>query len=119
MKGELPPKPFETDGCSGFMSFLWQVMFSYKPPWEGCCIKHDKAYWQGGDLSLRLKADSKLMQDVASKGHPYWAILIFLAVRIGGQWWLPFPSVKKVSGKWKFTFDGVRWGYGFPYPKHK
>lgn len=119
MKGKLPPKSFDTDGCSGFLSFIWQMIFRREPPWENCCIDHDKAYWRGGELSLRFEADNKLMQDVAAKGHPYWAILMFLAVRLGGQWWLPVPSLKKVGGKWKLSFDSVRWGYGFVYPRYK
>jgi hypothetical protein len=114
-----PPKPFVTDGCSGFMSFVWRLLFKTATPWEGLCVDHDKAYWRGGDKSLRLEADSKLMQGVATKGHPYWACLMFVGVRLGGVWWLPFPSVRLVNGKWHFSFDGVRWGWGWRYPRYK
>jgi len=113
----IPPKPFVTDGCSGFMSFLWRVVLREPPPWEGCCIEHDRAYWQGGPNSLRLEADIKVLQCVRANGHPHWAVIMFIAVRIGGMWWLPFPSLRKVNGKWRFSFNEVRWGYGWPYPQ--
>src|ERR1700694_846504 len=93
----IPPKPFVTDGCSGFMTFLWQVFRGKDPPWEGCCEEHDRAYWQGGPNSLRLEADRKVLECVRANGHPHWAVIMFIAVRIGGMWWLPFPSLRKVK----------------------
>src|SRR5437899_12359406 len=110
-------KPFVTDGCSGFLSFNWRMLFKEPPPWESCCLEHDKAYWKGGDLDLRLKADTELMRCVTANGHPYWAIIMFFAVRIGGPWWLPFPSLRLVGGRWRLSFMEVRWGYGGPDPK--
>jgi len=114
-----PTKPFVSDGCSGFMSFIWRFVVGEAPPWEGSCLEHDRAYHAGGDLKLRLAADSKLMQEVAAKGHPYWAWVMFLGVRIGGVYFLPFPSIRRVDGHWKFAFDGVRWGYGWKYPRFR
>jgi hypothetical protein len=114
-----PTKEFTTDGCSGFLSVAWRLFTHRLTPWEGCCTEHDKAYWRGGPKHLRLEADSTLMQSVAANGHPYWAWLMFAGVRIGGMWWLPFPSLRQVNGKWRFRFDGVRWGYGFRYPRYK
>ena len=112
-------KPFTTDGCSGFMSFVWRGVFRQPPPWEGCCLAHDRAYWQGGPGKLRLVADTELMRCVAAKGHPYWAIIMFIAVRIGGPWWLPYPSIRLSKGHWHFSFFEVRWGYGWRYPRYK
>jgi hypothetical protein len=112
-------KPFTTDGCSGFMSFVWRLVFRKSPPWEGCCLAHDQAYWQGGPTELRLAADKDLRRCVAGKGHPYWAALMFIAVRIGGPWWLPFPSLRRHRRAWHFSFFEVRWGYGWPYPRYK
>jgi hypothetical protein len=112
-------RPFTTDGCSGFMSFLWRQVLCSAPPWEGACLKHDKAYWRGGDTYLRLAADTQLMRDVAANGHPYWAVIMFIGVRLGGPWWLPFPSVRRVDNRWTFAFSGVRWGYGFKYPRYR
>lgn len=82
-------------------------------------MEHDRAYWAGGDKSLRVRADSKLMQCVAANGYPWWAVIMFVAVRIGGPSWLPFPSLRQVNGKWKFSLNEVRWGYGFRYPRYK
>jgi hypothetical protein len=100
------------------MSFLCRELLHRFPPWEGCCKEHDRAYWRGGPKKLRLQADSKVMQCIAANGHPWWAIILFIAVRVGGPWWLPFPGVRKVNGRWRLSFNEVRWGYGWPYPKH-
>src|SRR2546425_4981635 len=107
-----PPKLFTSDGCSGFMSFFWEVFLGKDPPWACCCEEHDRAYWQGGPNSLRLDADIKVLQCVRDKGHPHWAVIMFIAVRIGGIWWLPFPSVRKVGGKWRFLLHEGPWGEG-------
>ena len=112
-------KPFTTDGCSGFMSFFWRTVLSKAPPWEGCCFAHDKTYWQGGPKELRLKADTEVMRCVAASGHPYWAIIMFFGVRIGGPWWLPFPSIRIDEGGWHFSIFETRWGYGWRYPRYK
>ena len=112
-------KPFSSDGCSGFMSYAWRRLFRNEPPWEGCCFAHDVAYWKGGPTKLRLEADIELMRGVALNGHPYWAMLMFLAVRIGGPWWLPYPSIRRRQGKWHFSCNEVRWGYGYRYPRYK
>jgi hypothetical protein len=114
-----PEKPFITDGCSGFMSFLFRVFLRKAPPWEGGCVEHDRAYWAGGPTYLRLEADSRLMQYVAANGHPWWAAAMFIGVRIGGVSWIPFPSVRQVEGKWTFAWDYVRWGYRYKWPKYK
>ncbi len=117
---QAPLKPFTTDGCSGFLSFNWRLLFGVAPPWEGCCLTHDRAYHQGGPVALRLKADTELMRCVAANGHPYWAIIMFIAVRLGGPRWLPFPSLRKqTDGRWKFSMNEVRWGYGWKFPRYK
>jgi hypothetical protein len=113
-------KPFTTDGCSGFMSFAWRLFLRKPPPWEGCCIEHDRAYWRGGEKSLRRQVDLKLKQCVADQGHPYWAMLIYFGVRVGGFSWLPFPSIRiNQDGSWHFSLTEVRWGYGWPYPHYR
>ena len=48
---------FVTDGCSGGMSEGWDTLarhfpsieqyFGDKPPWESCCVAHDRSYWRG------------------------------------------------------------------------
>ena len=72
------------DGCSGGMSKLWRLLFRKAPPWEGCCDIHDQPYASGGSAKARMIADIALLRCVALSGHPYWAIAMFVAVRIGG-----------------------------------
>src|SRR5260370_40846998 len=95
----IPRKAFVTDGCSGFMTFLWQVFRGKDPPWEGCCEEHDRAYWEGGPNSLRLDADIKVLQCVRANGHPHWAVIMFIAVRIGGECGLPVPTEGRENGQ--------------------
>ena len=85
------------DGCSGGMSRFWRWAFGAPPPWEGCCDEHDRAYAVGGTSDQRSIADTQLLVCVAKKGHPWWAIIMFLAVRVGGVSWLP---------------TSFRWGFG-------
>lgn len=111
--------PFTSDGCSGFMSFFWNILLKRCPPWEEACIQHDYKYWQGGDLFLRKMADEEVMKAVISTGHPHIAYIMYLAVRIGGIYWIPFPSLRQVAGKWILEWNGVRWGYKYKYPRYK
>jgi hypothetical protein len=74
---------FETDGCSGGMSWSWRVVADLfpdfkdvqgaQPPWEACCVTHDQAYHNAGgateaeaSFAARLAADEALRQCVAS-----------------------------------------------------
>ncbi|MCV6598131.1 MAG: hypothetical protein OIF40_13735 [Mangrovicoccus sp.] len=74
------PAPFTTDGCSGGMSQVWSMvatlspgfveMHGQTPPWEACCVTHDRAYHSAGDADgetsarqswhARLEADKAL-----------------------------------------------------------
>jgi hypothetical protein len=124
---------FVSDGCSGFQSESWHKLaekipqfrdhFGNAPPWEDCCIEHDKAYWRGETeqgYSRRLKADKALMQCVIVTGERVTPELVkkydldpkyiqrafditaqamYRAVRFGGMACTAFP--------W-------RWGYGWP-----
>jgi len=73
--------PFTTDGCSGFQSQNWKLLaktlpgfekqFGNKPPWEYCCVEHDKAYWHGETVNgyaKRKRADQILKQCVIDTG---------------------------------------------------
>jgi hypothetical protein len=50
--------PFTTDGCSGGLSHAWALVAAVlpafaathgdRPPWETCCVAHDRAYHLGG-----------------------------------------------------------------------
>lgn len=94
--------PFTTDGCSGGMSWLWRKIARRAPPWEGACVEHDRAYWQGGTREERKGVDLWLAWQVAAAGHPVIANLMYIAVRVGGHPLLPLP--------W-------RWGYGWRWPR--
>lgn len=92
---------FTSDGCSGGMSWAWRLIVGKAPPWEGLCVKHDRAYWAGGSRRQRREADAALMAGVIQAGYPLIARAMYASVRIGGCPWWPFP--------W-------RWGYGRPWP---
>lgn len=102
MMSNPPDFPFASDGCSGGMSWLWRLVARRDPPWNGLCVDHDLAYWQGGSADDRRQADHALWDGVARNGHPIWADAMWLAVRLGGHPWLPLP--------W-------RWGYGYRFPR--
>lgn len=134
---ETAPAPFETDGCSGGLSEVWKVVagrfpdfaqaHQSLPPWEGCCVTHDRAYHDaggaadaGGSFEARLNADRALEACVVATGadrvdaladvydvnadqteaaYHTIAQAMFLAVRFGGAPCSGLP--------W-------RWGYGYP-----
>lgn len=128
---------FETDGCSGGLSEAWRVAASQfpnfakahqsLPPWESCCVTHDRAYHNADGRSdatssfeARLTADLALKSCVIStrtdradvlvdaydlspiqieRAYDSIAEAMYLAVRIGGAPCSGLP--------W-------RWGYGYP-----
>ena len=126
-------EPFRSDGCSGGMSAAWPqlgnlyaplaLQIGNKPPWEHCCVEHDRHYWRGpgrNGYQLRLQADRELRQCVLRTGQRQqlrWAQqlditpaevidiftlsadMMFRAVRIGGGPCTGLP--------W-------RWGHGWP-----
>ena len=91
LSGPLPPHPFQSDGCSGWLDGNWLE----------CCVKHDLLYWLGGTGEERKAADLALRECLTEQGHPYVGQVMFLGVRVGGVWWLPTP---------------FRWGFGWDYP---
>ena len=129
---------FTTDGCSGGLSDGWRYLarklpvfkekFGDKPPYEACCVTHDRAYWRGeteNGFEKRLQADEALQQCVAEFGKMHRdefakefslspqaiernfvivAALMYRAVRVGG---IPCTD---------FTW---RWGYGWPSCKEQ
>ena len=129
---------FTTDGCSGGLSAVWSELserlprfaevHGALPPWEQCCVEHDRAYHRGvtpgsragfsfearksADLALercvKRTADRRRPQLAAAYGLSesevrllYRAIsaLMYRAVRLGG---VPCSGLP-----W-------RWGYGWP-----
>ena len=126
--------PFSTDGCSGGMSDGWLYLsklfpsfnkqYGKKPPWESCCVEHDRIYWRGetengyakrkqADLELHacvIETGKTLSAELANKynssesdvekSFDVAAELMYRAVRIGG---IPCSRLP-----W-------RWGYGWPH----
>lgn len=125
--------PFSTDGCSAGLSQGWDIIakripafaeaFGRRPPWEECCVEHDRRYWRGeteAGFAKRKRADETLRACVAGAAaarQGEWgeqfrvpaadiegafgiaAELMYRAVRVGGG-----PCT---------GFDW-RWGYGWP-----
>ncbi len=129
---------FTTDGCSAGLSVGWTYLadkiervesaLGVHPPWEPCCIEHDKLYHIAGDRAttaidsfvLRKEADSALKMCVLQVGvertpeltakynlseqeveflYKTISSLMYHAVRVGG---VPCSGLP-----W-------RWGYGWP-----
>ncbi len=129
---------FTTDGCSGGLSVGWRhlsrkidflkTVHGDLPPWESCCVSHDRLYHEAGDRSFtaemsfeaRKQADEELRGCVldtslartselskqygltveeVSQIYEVIANLMYRAVRIGG---IPCSGLP-----W-------RWGYGWP-----
>jgi len=97
-------KPFTTDGCSGGMSWFWNNVLRRETPWRHACVVHDLQYWLGGTKDDRLHSDIRLFADVVKNGHSIIALLMFIAVRIGG------------SAYWPTSY---RWGYRYGYLQQK
>jgi hypothetical protein len=130
--------PFTSDGCSGGLSIGWTFAASKFPalaqhhgkipPWEKCCVAHDKLYHVGGSSALdatasfeaRRAADDQLRECVINAGmeriktleseyglsrtqietiYRSIAAVMYRAVRLGG---IPCTDLP-----W-------RWGFGWP-----
>jgi len=124
---------FRSDGCSGGMSQAWEFLADSlpgfadyagkQPPWEHCCVAHDRDYWYGetqNGVDMRAQADARLRACVRATGEQHGAEisqtlglppadivetinltadLMYQAVRLGGA-----PC----------TGLAWRWGHGWP-----
>ncbi|WP_299662836.1 hypothetical protein [uncultured Ruegeria sp.] len=135
--GTAALSPFETDGCSGGLSTSWRLvaetfpkfslLYEAHPPWEYCCVTHDRAYHNAGgalqanaSFDARLAADDALRTCVKTHGETYadeyaerydmkpdqirsvhsiTSEAMFMAVRFGGG-----------------PCSGLPWRWGFGYP---
>jgi len=87
-------KDFTTDGCSMFMD----RSYVSEADWTHCCVKHDIAYYGGGEEKLRLEADLELKSCIEKVDTEVLANLVFKGVRVGGSPYSVMP---------------YRWGYGW------
>lgn len=129
--------PFASDGCSGGLSSSWRVVADLVPgfadahqpvpPWEACCIAHDRAYHDAGgartpeaSYAARLDADRTLRDCVVTIGEKR---LADLATRYGGTEAqvrrayaaiaeAMFGAVRLGGG----PCSGLPWAWGFGYP---
>ncbi|MBI3563391.1 MAG: hypothetical protein HY080_16930 [Gammaproteobacteria bacterium] len=124
---------FSSDGCSGGLSDGWTSLskllpafkkkFADHPPYEPCCVTHDRAYWRGdveqgyikrkqADTALRacvvnygenhraeFAEEFKLSEDNIVRNFRVIADMMYYAVRLGGK-----PC----------SYLPWRWGYGWP-----
>ncbi len=81
--------PFVSDGCSGGLSDAWRILSQWVPelvdggedypPWQQCCVEHDRAYWQGSGehgYARRLAADQQLRQCVLDSRHDSQRLMV-------------------------------------------
>jgi hypothetical protein len=128
---------FKTDGCSGGLSEVWRLVadqfpgfadaYESAPPWESCCVTHDRAYHNGVNTSraqasfaARLMADRTLEACVTDMGinrRDELAVVYDITpdqvetayATIGGAM---FWAVRFGGG----PCTGLPWRWGFGYP---
>ena len=106
-----PDYRFSSDGCSGGMSWLWRALSGAGPPWEGCCVIHDFAYWQGGTRADRREADRALRRCVRANAREYAPIGQCLITALA---WIMWAGVRLAGGP--YLPMHWRWGYGWHWP---
>jgi hypothetical protein len=125
--------PFTTDGCSGNQSKSWEILarlspgfadeLGDRPPWEACCVAHDRLYWQGrvdDGFDRRVAADAGLEACVAATGER-------LAPELAGRYDVSEERVREAFStiaNWMYRAVRIggqpcsllpwRWGYGWP-----
>jgi hypothetical protein len=129
--------PFATDGCSGGLSTTWSVVADIfpnfvaahegRPPWEICCIAHDRRYHDAGGATeavasydARLAADEELRACVLQEGEQRITRLARHYNVSEGRVRLAYGAI--ADGMYNSVrFGGApcsglswRWGYGFP-----
>lgn len=129
--------PFETDGCSGGMSWSWRVVADLfpdfetaqgaVPPWETCCVVHDEAYHNAGaateaeaSFGARLAADQALQSCVAQPGASEVAALAARYEVSEDQVRYAYELIaQSMFNAVRFggaPCSGLPWRWGFGYP---
>lgn len=130
-------RPFETDGCSGGLSEVWRLVadtfpefsatYEGIPPWESCCVTHDRAYHDAGgsrsareSFAARKRADQALRACVAETGRSRKAELAEL-YDVGPDSVVRAYSLIADAMHMAVRFGGGpcsglpwRWGFGWP-----
>ena len=130
--------PFASDGCSGGLSAGWAFVSSAfpavtryhgdKPPWERCCLAHDRLYHAGGPSDANAKisfearriADEQLRRCVIQVGEERIQDLMAGYRLNREQVTLLYRSIAEVMYR-AVRLGGVpctalpwRWGFGWP-----
>lgn len=133
--------PFVSDGCSGGLSAGWAFVSAAfpaiaryhgdHPPWEGCCLAHDRLYHAGGpadadakmSFEARRDADEQLRQCVIEVGEKRMEDLAAAYSLSREQVALLYRSIAEVMyravrlGGAPCTLLPWRWGFGWPLCK--
>jgi hypothetical protein len=107
-----PDYRFSSDGCTSPVSWAWWQLAGHGPPWEGCCVVHDFAYWQGGTRAERRAADRALRRCVIAKAKEYALVGQCLITAIA---WIMWAGVRLCGGPYLPVH--WRWGYGWRWPR--
>jgi hypothetical protein len=131
------PAPFVSDGCSGGLSMSWRVAADHlpgfaeaheaAPPWEACCIAHDRAYRAAGgartaenSYAARLEADTALKACVVATGETRLADLAIRYGRTEAQVRSVYAAIAEAMfGAVRMgggPCSGLPWAWGFGYP---
>ena len=129
---------FVSDGCSGGLSAGWAFVSKAfpaiaryhgdKPPWERCCVAHDRLYHAGGptdadaemSFEARRDADEQLRRCVIEVGQKRTGDLATAYGLSREQVILLYRSIAKIMYR-AVRFGGAsctrlpwRWGFGWP-----
>lgn len=136
VRDDAPLTRFETDGCSGGLSSSWRMvadlfpsfgaLYEEHPPWEYCCVTHDRAYHNAGEAvtaeqsyAARLTADDALRTCVQAHGETHAQDYAERYDMTPDQ----IRTVHKITGEAMYTAvrfgggpcSGLPWRWGFGY----
>ena len=129
---------FASDGCSGGLSAGWNLFSSAvpaiakrsgdRPPWENCCVAHDRIYHTGGppdadanvSFEARRTADEEFRQCVIRVGEERLQTLMAEYGLTSDQVSLLYRTIADLMyravrlGGAPCTGLSWRWGFGWP-----
>jgi hypothetical protein len=137
------PSVFVSDGCSGGLSVGWGFVSTAfpaiarfhgdKPPWERCCVAHDRLYHAGGPTNAdaemsykaRRDADKQLRRCVTQVGQDRAGDLATAYGLTRERVVLLYQGIAKIMyravrlGGAPCTLLPWRWGFGWPQCENK
>jgi hypothetical protein len=94
--------PAASDGCTAIGAAFRLFTKEKVLPFKQCCVTHDKAYWYGGDVKLRKKADDQLFKCVKAHGHPLLGFIMWIFVRT-----LSGPKILGIKNPFPWSWEPV------------